>query len=54
MADIKALYETIKMDAFDLGLSKSKVPDFITDNLKYNPKTNKLIVNNRIIFRIFS
>jgi type III restriction enzyme len=35
MADIKALYETIKMDAFDLGLSKSKVPEFITDNLRY-------------------
>ena len=35
MADIKALYQTIKMDAFDLGLSKSKVPEFITDNLRY-------------------
>jgi len=35
MKELKPLYDTIKMEAFDLGLSKSKVPEYITSNLKY-------------------
>ncbi|MDO8657494.1 MAG: DEAD/DEAH box helicase family protein [Candidatus Levybacteria bacterium] len=31
----KYLYEELKEKAFDYGISKSQVPDFIVDNLKY-------------------
>ena len=36
MADIRNLYETIGGKAFDLGLHKQEIPQYISSNLKYD------------------
>lgn len=36
MADIKNLYETIGGKAFDLGLQKPEIPQYVSSNLKYD------------------
>jgi type III restriction enzyme len=36
MADDKYLYEILKGKAYDLGIAKPKIPDYITENIRYD------------------
>ena len=48
LADDKYLYETLKGKAYDLGIAKPLVPNYITENINFNLRNNEQLFSHHL------